>query len=125
MQDQDLTYGFTVNIHDDPKTIRSLWPETMNFLSANPEYIHPSNSEAWLTDSSHGLRALKITNGYNACHFWSNFEIGKLAFWRSAAYEAYFNHLDQAGGFFYERWGDAPVHSVALAMLEDKSKIHW
>ena len=48
-----------------------------------------------------------------------------MDFWRSEAYEDYFEHLDRAGGFFYERWGDAPVHSIALGLFEDKSKIHW
>ncbi|KAF0483981.1 glycosyltransferase family 15 protein [Gigaspora margarita] len=32
---------------------------------------------------------------------------------------------DQAGGFYYERWGDAPVHSIALAMFLEKSQIHF
>ena len=54
---------------------------------------------------------------YNRCHFWSNFEIGSLALWRSEAYLAYFEYLDKAGGFFYERWGDAPVHSIAAALF--------
>lgn len=54
---------------------------------------------------------------YNRCHFWSNFEIGSLALWRSDAYLAYFDYLDKAGGFFYERWGDAPVHSIAAALF--------
>jgi mannosyltransferase len=52
-------------------------------------------------------------------------EIADLDFWRSKPYEDYFNHLDRAGGFFYERWGDAPVHSIALGLFEDASKIHW
>lgn len=64
-------------------------------------------------------------NGYSTCHFWSNFEIADMSFWRSQAYEDYFNHLDRAGGFFYERWGDAPVHSIALGLMEDKNKIHF
>lgn len=54
---------------------------------------------------------------YNRCHFWSNFEIGNLNLWRSEAYRAYFDYLDKAGGFFYERWGDAPVHSIAAALF--------
>ena len=32
-----------------------------------------------------------------------------MRFLRSQAYIDYFNYLDQAGGFYYERWGDAPV----------------
>jgi len=48
-----------------------------------------------------------------------------LNFWRGERYQSYFDYLDRQGGFFYERWGDAPVHSVALGLFEDKSKIHW
>jgi alpha 1,2-mannosyltransferase len=33
--------------------------------------------------------------------------------------------LDKAGGFFYERWGDAPVHSIAVGLFMDKKKIHF
>ena len=61
---------------------------------------------------------------YNLCHFWSNFEIASLDFYRGEAYTKYFDHLDKAGGFFYERWGDAPVHSIAVSLLMDRSEIH-
>lgn len=40
---------------------------------------------------------------YMGCHYWSNFEIGALEFFRSPAYRSFFEHLDRAGGFFYER----------------------
>jgi alpha 1,2-mannosyltransferase len=33
--------------------------------------------------------------------------------------------LDRDGGFFYERWGDAPVHSIAAALLLKKDEIHF
>ena len=33
--------------------------------------------------------------------------------------------LDQDGGFFYERWGDAPVHSIAAGLLLKKEEIHF
>lgn len=125
MQDNNKTYGFTINLFDDPKTVPSLWPETAKFLAAHPDYLHPNNAQGWVTDNErrpeHNLNA----NGYSTCHFWSNFEIADMSFWRSKVYEDYFNHLDRAGGFFYERWGDAPVHSVALALFEDKNRIHW
>ncbi|MCQ4711893.1 hypothetical protein NE459_25310, partial [[Clostridium] innocuum] len=62
---------------------------------------------------------------YNLCHFWSNFEIAALDLWRSPAYSAYFDYLDHEGGFFYERWGDAPVHSIAAALFLPKDKIHY
>jgi len=37
----------------------------------------------------------------------------------------YFESLDQDGGFFYERWGDAPVHSIAAALMLNKDEIHF
>jgi hypothetical protein len=37
----------------------------------------------------------------------------------------YFSSLDQDGGFFYERWGDAPVHSIAAATMLKKEQIHF
>lgn len=37
----------------------------------------------------------------------------------------YFNYLDKAGGFFYERWGDAPVHSIAAALFLKKEELHF
>lgn len=56
---------------------------------------------------------------------WSNFEIGNLNWLRSKAYVDFFNMLDQDGGFFYERWGDAPVHSIGAGLLLPKDEIHF
>ena len=33
---------------------------------------------------------------------WSNFEIADMDFWRGEAYSRFFDHLDRAGGFYYE-----------------------
>lgn len=125
MRDHNKTYGFTVNLYDSPQSIATLWPETTKFLAAHPETLAENNAMSWLTDKERRPEHNFKANGYSTCHFWSNFEIAALDFWRSPAYEKYFEHLDRAGGFFYERWGDAPVHSIALGLFEDKSKIHW
>lgn len=37
----------------------------------------------------------------------------------------FFDHLDKQGGFFYERWGDAPVHSIAASLFLAKDEIHF
>ena len=37
----------------------------------------------------------------------------------------YFEFLDREGGFFYERWGDAPVHSIAAALMLKKNELHF
>jgi alpha 1,2-mannosyltransferase len=86
-----------------------------------------------------------LTGGFKV---WSNFEIADMDFWRGEAYTAFFNYLDSLGGFYYEvrpslpflliyytdidlivlaiqRWGDAPVHSIAAALFAPKDKLHF
>ena len=46
-----------------------------------------------------------------------------MRFFRSKVYTDYFEYLDKTGGFFYERWGDAPVHSFGLAMSLRKDQV--
>jgi len=125
MQDHNKTYGWNINIYDSPDSISTLWPETLKFLADKKDYVHGNSAKGWLEDGSQRPENQRTAHGYSTCHFWSNFEIGDMNFWRSPKYREYFDHLDKTGGFFYERWGDAPVHSVALGLFEDKSKIHW
>ncbi len=40
---------------------------------------------------------------YNMCHFWSNFEIARLDWFRSKEYEDFFEMMDRSGGFWMER----------------------
>ncbi|ONH67676.1 Glycolipid 2-alpha-mannosyltransferase 1 [Cyberlindnera fabianii] len=117
MREQKKDYGFTITIHEFRSTIETLWDTTLAFMEKNPETVHPDNLLAWISDDN--------GKNYNLCHFWSNFEIGNMDFWRGEAYSKYFDFLDKAGGFFYERWGDAPVHSIAAALFLPKDRIHY
>ena len=40
---------------------------------------------------------------YNMCHFWSNFEIARLDWFRSKEYNDFFEMMDRSGGFWMER----------------------
>ena len=48
-----------------------------------------------------------------------------MSWLRSKPYLDFFESLDKDGGFFYERWGDAPVHSIAAGLLLKKEQIHF
>merc|ERR1712113_1059935 len=52
MQDNNVTYGFTINLFDAPESIPNLWPATEQFLAANPTYLHENNMLGWLTDAN-------------------------------------------------------------------------
>ncbi|KAJ2615728.1 hypothetical protein H4S08_001086 [Coemansia sp. RSA 1365] len=116
MRDNGIKYGFTIAPRENKKTVKSLWYHTREWIKKNTDLLPEKSLVNWVMGTD---------GNYNMCHFWSNFEIVDLSLYRSEAYESYFNHLDNARGFFYERWGDAPVHSIAASLLLSKSEIHW
>ena len=56
--------------------------------------------------------------------FYNNFEMSKVSFWKSEEYQKYIDYIDQLGGIYYHRWGDAPVKTLAVAILVPKDQIH-
>ncbi|SCU86658.1 LAME_0D07118g1_1 [Lachancea meyersii CBS 8951] len=116
MKDNGKKYAFTISLREYEATIKTLWDTTKEFMDKNPSLLHPNNMLDFISDDNGA--------SYNLCHFWSNFEVGWLDLWRGPAYSAYFDYLDKAGGFFYERWGDAPVHTIGAALFLDRSEIH-
>ncbi|KAF7313992.1 Glycosyltransferase family 15 protein [Mycena chlorophos] len=128
MQGEDKKYGFTISLPDDRTTIRTLRknvrgtvsvyfssrmsaptsePErAAEFVNKNPDLVSPDNGVDMLLDTHKSGK-----KEYNRCHFWSNFEIGDFDLWRGEPYMKFFEFLDSRGGFYYERWGDAPVHT--------------
>ncbi|KAF5847295.1 hypothetical protein GGP41_000018 [Bipolaris sorokiniana] len=117
MAEHKKKYSFTLSLYEYVETIPTLWDATKNFTKHFPQHISKDNSMKFLSDDG--------GETYNHCHFWSNFEIGNLNWLRSDAYIDFFTSLDHAGGFFYERWGDAPVHSIAAGLLLQKDELHF
>ncbi|GAW06598.1 glycosyltransferase family 15 protein [Lentinula edodes] len=117
LKDNNKTYGFTIALEELGQTVTTLWQAVKEFMEQYPEYIHPNNALAFLSDNG--------GESFNLCHFWSNFEIADMDFWRGEAYTKFFEYLDSKGGFYYERWGDAPIHSIAAALFLDKTQLHF
>ncbi|KAF7684260.1 O-glycoside alpha-1,2-mannosyltransferase omh1 [Astathelohania contejeani] len=117
LRENNKEYGFVISVLEHMSTIPSLWSDTIEFLRFNR-----SN----LTDSTKILNfILNPDKTYNGCHFWSNFEIASFKFFRNPLYQSYFDWLDKKGGFYYERWGDAPVHSIAAALFLGRDKVYF
>ncbi|KAF8201824.1 glycosyltransferase family 15 protein [Pholiota molesta] len=117
MQNNDKVYGFTISLVEWEATIPTLWSAVKEFIRDHPEYINQNNSMEYLSDNG--------GETYNLCHFWSNFEIADMDLWRGEAYQKFFDYLETKGGFYYERWGDAPVHSIAAALFARKDQLHF
>ncbi|KAI9820953.1 MAG: alpha-1,2-mannosyltransferase (Kre5) [Thelocarpon impressellum] len=96
----------------------------------DPKYKPPLPEEILKTEPGRGgmpeadLEAMEDEK-YNMCHFWSNFEIARLDWFRSQEYEDFFQMMDRSGGFWMERWGDAPIHSLAAGALLSPKDIHY
>lgn len=103
---------------DNPTTM------TEDSQGANNHSSFVSEWDDWELDGKAHPYAM---NGqvYSLCHFWSNFEIARLDFFRSKQYNDYFEYLDSRGGFWNERWGDAPVHSLAAGLFLEPEQIHY
>lgn len=117
MRKHKKLYAFNMALQEDVKTIPTLWDATQEFLKENPQAIHENNLAGFVSDDG--------GKSYNLCHFWSNFEIASTQFFRSPVYESYFQFLDRKGGFFYERWGDAPVHTLAVSLMLPAKQVHF
>ncbi|KAK9462370.1 nucleotide-diphospho-sugar transferase [Lipomyces oligophaga] len=150
MQQHNKVYGFTIIIKELIDTVPNLFRYASGFMrshnitskgmwevflenemvdqgvtttaetktqSVEDEYVIPEPEEI----DPEAMNGEK----YNLCHFWSNFEIASLNFFRSKEYEEFFEFLDRSGGFWHERWGDAPVHSLAAGVFLAPEQVHY
>ncbi|KAI1809255.1 glycolipid 2-alpha-mannosyltransferase [Poronia punctata] len=133
MARHNKVYGFTLALWEEKRTCPSLfrkvsdWKEAHTIPSTslwkaglNPSWL-PWPLRPYLGWFSHRDRH---GDSWNLCHYWSNFEIADLDFFRGEKYQSLFQELERDGGFYYERWGDAPVHSLAVNMLAEPHQVH-
>ncbi|KAK1348149.1 glycolipid 2-alpha-mannosyltransferase [Hamiltosporidium tvaerminnensis] len=131
-------YGFVISVIEIMETVPTLWNAVSDFIEVyDKKYPNYKMKERMKNiknkdkdgdnykDDYGNLRFVTDGHGFNGCHFWSNFEIAAFDFFRSKIYSDFFNFLDRKGGFFYERWGDAPIHSIAVSLFLKKNEIHF
>ncbi|GAA6013070.1 hypothetical protein JCM10207_006160 [Rhodosporidiobolus poonsookiae] len=120
MTRSSLLYGYTNTDTEAPFVIPTLWSTTQDFMRRakedHPEWFPEDRDEAFvLTDDGKGE--------YNRRMYYNNFEIVHRSFLSSPAYQSYTQHLDDAKGFYLERWGDAPVRTIGLSFFAPKDKV--
>ncbi|KAH9475579.1 O-glycoside alpha-1,2-mannosyltransferase-like protein 3 [Psilocybe cubensis] len=120
-------YGFVQVNYDVSWVQPSLASNVSQFLSNNRHLIPADANQHFVWKGDAGVaKAMAGTAGNDdwtgACMY-NNFEISHRSVWESSLYTKFFDHLEKAGGFFYERWGDSPVHSYGLAMSLRKDQI--
>ncbi len=106
MQERDLYYGHLKVYMDSPDCVINLWASVKEYIKS--KNIKPTYFYSW--------REPFI--------IYNNFEIYKIAFWKGKHYQDFINYIDQLGGIYYYRWGDAPIKTLALSLFVQKSKVY-
>jgi len=96
---------------DNPTYTEGLYPLALEFLEEN----NLEKSELMLKFEEGGV--------YNNDVFYTNFEVARFDLLRDKWYVKYFEKVDRSGHFYYSRWGDAPVHTVGIAMIFPEEKV--
>jgi len=157
-------YGYAIALREESRTCPSLFREMADWKESrgipDTQLWKAMVSASWLPWPLRPLLSRlghrdRNGDGWSLCHYWSNFEIASLDFFRGQNYSELVEHLDRTGGFYYERvsflfpgcahghfcwslsrplltspfstnpqWGDAAVHSLAVAMLLHPSQVH-
>lgn len=113
MERRGKVYGYTIALWELGDSCPSLFREVadwMDFRGVRPSPLWKAAvSTSW---APWPLRSLLMSwfshrdargDAWSLCHYWSNFEIASMDFFRSREYQAFFNYLDSKGGFYFER----------------------
>lgn len=131
MERANKTYGFTIAVKELKETVPNifryasaykrqksitstgLWEmftmrpeEDENFMPENDPRYKPQKPDDYEDDPGEYPEIDDESmegEVYNMCHFWSNFEIARLSWFRSKEYEDFFQMMDHSGGFWMER----------------------
>jgi alpha 1,2-mannosyltransferase len=114
LRDSGRDYGYMVVTQEDESVVRGLWNTTLEYMRLRG-----------LSVESAGFlhRHLTAAGEWNRNMFYTNFEISSLAFWRSPEYLDFFEHIDKSNGIYMHRWGDAPIHLLAVALLLPEARV--
>ena len=112
MQDKGLQYGYTFITHDSPVVTKGLWELTQKFMRQN-------------NVNADGLNPfLDAESNWDLSIYYTNFEIASFDFWRSKEFQSYFDMIDRSGGIYEHRWGDTPIHLLAVSMFLPEAQKH-
>ncbi|GAA5854807.1 hypothetical protein JCM5353_007390 [Sporobolomyces roseus] len=118
MERESASYGFSQTVPEAPWVIPTLWQTTLDFIrdskAREKGWIKEGEEENWLDlISDDGGKTYNLS-----------FEIVHRSFFDSEPYQAYVDYLDKAGGFYSERWGDAPIRTIATALFLPRRAFH-
>ncbi|KAF8937478.1 alpha 1,2-mannosyltransferase 2.4.1 [Dissophora ornata] len=95
--------------------VSEAWSVIQRIKGALSHFIPEVNDEDFLTRESGDIFA--------ACAYGVQNSVARVDFFRSPEYEAYFEFVDQEGPIYYEKWDDATVITIGLALLTPRTDV--
>ncbi|KAI7849650.1 nucleotide-diphospho-sugar transferase [Circinella umbellata] len=121
MKDTGKKVSFSIALYEYEETIPSLFSNVMKFASENSDIVQSTDNPKSLWD----FVIDDDSQGFNKCHFWNNFQIADMNFFRGELYQRYFDFIDNSNGIFYERWGDPVIQTLGMILFLEKSDIQF
>ncbi|KAJ1440605.1 nucleotide-diphospho-sugar transferase, partial [Ochromonadaceae sp. CCMP2298] len=112
MRENGKKYAFTNMVEDDPVCVQNLWESSERFYNDTGQAQAQAHNESLFMRWPRGVV------------FYNNLEISHLSVWKDPLWLEYMQHVDELGGIYTLRWGDAPLHTIGVTMLLNKRQIH-
>ena len=114
MQKKQIQYAFTMANREGEGYIEGLWSFFHEFLNRHclkPSFAFRKTQIGWF-------------RGYSLALFYTNFAIANVSLFRDhPLIQAWLHEVDDNGGIYRSRWGDAPLHTLALTQFIERKHI--
>jgi hypothetical protein len=117
MEKNNLSYGFVTSVQDDPDCVRGLWNFTWDFLR------NASNSLSKYRISEANLDYFR-DHWPEGSVIYNNFELSSAKIWKTPLWNDFMSAVNENGGVYRDRWGDAPLHTIYLLLAIPLSEVH-
>ncbi|KAJ0162455.1 Alpha-1,2 mannosyltransferase KTR1 [Colletotrichum tanaceti] len=108
------------DLHPKTRPCRASGPETEG--GVRPSVSHEADPQQCFLNLDAGDCSAWLPSAYDKCDAITPIEIGNLNHFRGLQHSSYFNHLDDAGDFYYGYTGNVPVHSLSATMFLPREK---
>jgi alpha 1,2-mannosyltransferase len=115
MREKHLQYAFVMVEVDAPEYVKGLWTLFHRFLARL--CLTPSATVRKTQTSFFG-------GEYSFSIFYNNLELSNASMWRNEPrIAAWLREVDEAGGIYHHRWGDAPIHTLAITQFIERDQV--
>lgn len=109
-------YGFADAETGSPRAgSGGLWESVRSYVTFHQQRVPQDNLLAFVSNDK--------GSSYNHCQFSTGLAALDLEFFREETISAFLSWIDREGGYYYELWSDAPVHSIAVSLFAHSREV--